>query len=915
MSKWMGSLTMLVACAALLASGCADSVSKPGDVQETLDVQEGETLGDASDTLSTDAKTDTSVPTDTSTTSWVRPVGSAALRILVDDSANATYGNGQMKWTGSFSWSAADNTISFATSWLPTDGPYPPLYDDGPMSAGGHEPEDAVAGDHLFEAEVWYVAEADTTFEYGVLNEFDRWIWIGPNGQVDVPAASTDTIACAGLLLPAFGSVDLKLTLDVNALHENFATVTPATYGIFLKSSVNSWTPVQLIDDGENGDDVPLDGVFTYIQSRGMGPHDGLLYDGQHAQFVFVFAQEGVNPDDGLEYKVTTQCATEGVKGYTDVATPGTMAEATIQLERDSRGKVFNTTIIVGGGNPWCEVSDDCFGSLPCEDDQCVIDGETSHPAILLIDPVKGPPAGGTEVTITGTDFLDGVIVKFGDLNAATVTRNSDTEIVAVTPAHAAGKVNVLVRNLDGGTATNPNGFEFVEPPPPNLLDWGRLNDPLAVNARMGCVAGPFFAEVYESGVTSSIDNAALIKAQFGYGPSGSDPATATTWTWTDASYPGYPVVVENNMVFASTLTPAAAGSLAYTFRFSLDAGVTWRYVDSDGAGNDVAFSAAKLGSLTVAAAGTGPVICAMTPAFGTTLGGTVVTVTGSGFSTGTRAATRVFLDGTEVGGVIITDATTLSFTTPAHAMGTVDVKVENGATETDTRIDGFTFVPKLGATKPNIDGMFGDGEWDASFLVGENDLATNWGADNILADLYLAYDAEKLYVGIRGYCEAANGIVLFVDRDFGATTGVANMATLTDGTGDTEGTNNIDDTISNGLNVTVAGFGAEIAFGARGYVETPAQTHKGWRGLADIGNFSWLLDDVSMAVSEDMIETAIPLSHIWTTGLPSQGATLAVFARIVNSDGSATSNQALPEGYDADHAWNVANIAVIPVR
>ena len=72
------------------------------------------------------------------------------LVFAVDDSANQTYTDGQMRWTGSFAWDETSNFIAFASSWLPTDGPYPALYDDGPISEGGHEAEGAVAGDTDF---------------------------------------------------------------------------------------------------------------------------------------------------------------------------------------------------------------------------------------------------------------------------------------------------------------------------------------------------------------------------------------------------------------------------------------------------------------------------------------------------------------------------------------------------------------------------------------------------------------------------------------------------------------------------------------------------------------------------------------------------------------------------------------------
>ncbi|MCX6550421.1 MAG: IPT/TIG domain-containing protein [Acidobacteria bacterium] len=67
-------------------------------------------------------------------------------------------------------------------------------------------------------------------------------------------------------------------------------------------------------------------------------------------------------------------------------------------------------------------------------------------------------------MTITGTDFTGATAVKFGVTNAASFTVNSDTQITAVTPAHADGQVDVSVTTPDG-TAISTNAFVYVPPP------------------------------------------------------------------------------------------------------------------------------------------------------------------------------------------------------------------------------------------------------------------------------------------------------------------------------------------------------------------------------------------------------------------------------------------------------------------
>lgn len=87
-------------------------------------------------------------------------------------------------------------------------------------------------------------------------------------------------------------------------------------------------------------------------------------------------------------------------------------------------------------------------------------------PVITDIDPVFGPPAGGTEVNINGTGFVDGATVTFDGTPAAATEWDSDILMVVVTPAHAPGAVDVVVTNPDTQSGTLTDGFEYLENPP-----------------------------------------------------------------------------------------------------------------------------------------------------------------------------------------------------------------------------------------------------------------------------------------------------------------------------------------------------------------------------------------------------------------------------------------------------------------
>ena len=70
----------------------------------------------------------------------------------------------------------------------------------------------------------------------------------------------------------------------------------------------------------------------------------------------------------------------------------------------------------------------------------------TNPPTVTSVSPVSGSTAGGTAVTITGTNFAAGATVTFGGTAATNVVVVSGTQITATTPAGRAGAVTVRSR-------------------------------------------------------------------------------------------------------------------------------------------------------------------------------------------------------------------------------------------------------------------------------------------------------------------------------------------------------------------------------------------------------------------------------------------------------------------------------------
>ncbi len=1025
--KKNGLLLLGLVLSLVLSAGCRTTPGEEGDdVLEDVGGDGGVTFPDVE-------------PQDlTGNERWVQPAGTAKITFFVDDRANQTFADGDMTWTGSWAWNEEDNTIVFSAAWGPDDGPYPLLYDDGPVSQGGHEMEGAEAGDHIFSTEVYFKAEEETEFSYGVLNELGYWMWEGPNGLVSIPAGSTESYTAQGLTLKPFGDIDLKLTVDVGKVNPSFSFIEEwDAVNVYVKGSMNMWTPLQILDAGpdiDKGDDVAGDGIYTFVQGKNLGKHTGLLLDGQHAQFTFVFGKPEEDIMSASEYKILTEGvqkgAKEGVKAFLSCDGGATWNAAEIVWEKDSWGSTENTTIVARcDGTPpppdcttdeecgegekcidgeclvWCDLDEECGEGEKCIDNECKVwcdlDEEcpegyacvgnqcteiviVSEPKINSVTPADGPVEGGTLVTLAGADFQDGAKVLFEGAQASAIVVHSDSKIECVTPAGAAGKADVTVTNPDGGTDTYINGFTYVDvaeaptingidptqgpvtggtavhisgsnflPGPtvffgqtlaksvefvssslviattpsgplgkvdvtlvnsdgqedtleeafvyvPNTVDYAKLLQPGIVTTYAGEAGVAIYAEVYEPNLTEPEGVGAGLQAQFGYGLKTADPAD---WTWADATYDADS---GNNDVYTGTLQGAEPGNYGFTFRFSMD-GANW--VTCDLTGNLDGFDVQDTGKWEVLELGDGPAIFKIAPAGVSVLGGDTVTITGANFD----AELVLSVAGEAVDPVNVT-ATSIVFSAPAHAPGAVDIVVENPDGEKAEVLEGLHYVLKM---TPSVDG--GLDEWTEAFLLAENTLESNWDpALNRLDALYVAFDKTHLYVAVAGTVEAGNYILGYVDVDMGSGTGHSDMTSLSDN----EGGGDLDDALSNVLDVTVDGFGADFAFGTNGMASFAAGSDLGgakdvgWRQLTPVDNLAWLDGSVIADADGETLEAAIPLATLFPNGVPGSGKTVALFIRLSNGYGgfNGLSNQTLPEFFDGETPQEVGSVVTLEI-
>ncbi|MDP1823565.1 MAG: IPT/TIG domain-containing protein [Archangium sp.] len=268
-------------------------------------------------------------------------------------------------------------------------------------------------------------------------------------------------------------------------------------------------------------------------------------------------------------------------------------------------------------------------------------------PTLTAVSPISGTTAGGTVVTLTGTGFGAGTQVRFGTDGATGVTVVSPTQLTALTPAHAVGVVEVRVTSLDSQSATLARAYRFVAPPTVTMAAPGT-----------GDVAGGTLVRVTGSG--------------FGAGTTVRFGGTAAT---------------NVSLVSSSELDAVTPAHMP---------GAVDVEVSTDGA------IATLSGGFTYTRGA--PTLTGVAPPSGPIAGGTLLTLTGTGFAAGATIT---------VGGVPATDVVIVSnvlarAVVPAHAAGIVDVVFTNDDAQTSTLTGGFTFVAPPSNTVGVADGGSG---------------------------------------------------------------------------------------------------------------------------------------------------------------------------------------------------------------
>ena len=118
-------------------------------------------------------------------------------------------------------------------------------------------------------------------------------------------------------------------------------------------------------------------------------------------------------------------------------------------------------------------------------------------PAVTGIVPSEGPTAGGTVVTIEGTNLEGPTAVKFGGAPATEVQGLSATALTAKSPRHFPEQVDVTVTTAGGTSAVVPaDRFTYKVPPRPFLETFGNAAQP-SFTRPAGMAVDPASGDLY----------------------------------------------------------------------------------------------------------------------------------------------------------------------------------------------------------------------------------------------------------------------------------------------------------------------------------------------------------------------------------------------------------------------------------
>ena len=293
---------------------------------------------------------------------------------------------------------------------------------------------------------------------------------ISPFGTVAVMSGATQTFT----ITPNYGYSIANVLIDGSSVGSvssyTFTNVTTThTIAASFATSSNTITA----SAGTGGSISPSGSVnvaFGSNQTFTISPNTGysitgVLVDGSSVGSVssYTFTNVTATHTIAASFAINTYTITASAGNGGSISPSGSVnvAYGSNQTFTISPNTGYSITGVLVDGSSVGSVSSYTFTNVTAT--HTIAASFTTIPVYSSLSPISGPVAGGTIVTILGSGFTGATSVTFGSTAATSFTINSDSQITATTPAHAAGVVSVVI-TTPGGTATGTNAFTYNTP-------------------------------------------------------------------------------------------------------------------------------------------------------------------------------------------------------------------------------------------------------------------------------------------------------------------------------------------------------------------------------------------------------------------------------------------------------------------
>ena len=418
-----------------------------------------------------------------------------------------------------------------------------------------------------------------------------------------------------------------RANLDGTGVDQSFITGAGTPAGVTVDGQHIYWTNQGGTIGRANLDGTGVDHSFIV----GANAPSGVAVDGQHIYWSNYFGTtigranlDGTSVDQSFIVGANgpVGVAVDGQHVYWANFGPDAISGGGTALGRANLdGSAVDQSFISGADNP-VGVAVDTLGP-PL----------STAPVVSGVSPSQGPAAGGTAVTITGSNFTGASAVSFGGTPAASFTVASAAAITATTPA-GSGTEDVTVTTARGTSATGSAGrYTFV--PAPTIT---------GISPSSGPAAGGTSVTIAGTNLSGAV------AVSFG--------ASAA------ASF------VVNSATQITTTSPAGTGTVNVT-------ATTTGGTSATGSADQYTYVSA-------------PTVTGISPASGPASGGTSVEITGAELS----GASAVKFGTTAATAFTVQSSTRIVVVAPAGS-GTVDVTVTTpGGTSAKSAANRYTYVP-----------------------------------------------------------------------------------------------------------------------------------------------------------------------------------------------------------------------------